>query len=122
MFNDPQWVDVEVSGEISGEKYFGRFLVKPFLTHAERADAVRLSETYARGIVDDIYERDFLRNLAFLKFYIVKTDVAWWKDGLDFYDHDPITKLSEIIGEMRKKILDRNKKEVEAPVVEEKKS
>lgn len=101
MINTPKWVDVEVEGEQSKQKYFGRFKLKPYLNHAERADAIRMAERYSVGIVDNKEQRQFLATLAFLGMHITETDAKWWvNSGLDLIDESPIwaivNKLSEV--------------------------
>jgi hypothetical protein len=112
-FNEPKWVEVSTEGEFSGKKYFGRFCLKPYLTHGERADAVRLAEMYYRGIQQDSAQKMFLTSLAFLKFHVVETDAEWWKtqDGLSMVDESPVYKLLEELN----KIQNVGKKKEEAP-------
>ena len=94
ILNDAQWIEVSTEGEATKHKYIGRFKIKPFLTHREKADAIRLAERNCRGIVEDLNNIQFQRLLAFLKFYIVEVDADWWKnDGLDLYDESPIYEL-----------------------------
>lgn len=104
MRNEPQWVDVDVEGEFTGEKYFGRFLLKPYLTNGERADAGRLAEMYFRGIKEDTAMRLFLTTLAFLKFHVQETDASWWEngEGLEIQDESPVYKLAEKLQEVQK--------------------
>lgn len=99
MFNDPKWVDLKAEGEFTKREYFGRFCLKPFLTIKERADAVRLSELYYRGINESAEQRMFLTVLAFLKFHIVDTDATWWKDedGLNMVDENPVYELYKLL-------------------------
>jgi len=100
ILNESVWVDVECQGENTKQTFVGRFKIKPFLTHMERADAVRLAERYSRGILDDDAQKTFLRLLAFLKFYIVEADADWWtNDGTDLVDEVPIY---ELISKLRK--------------------
>lgn len=95
MFNDSVWVDVQAKGEYTQREYFGRFRIKPYLTHKERADAVRLAEMYFRGINESVEQRQFLTALAFLKFHVVESDADWWNDesGLGLYDEAPVNEL-----------------------------
>jgi hypothetical protein len=65
--NDPVWIDMEVVGELTGEKYFGRFQIKRYLTNRERGDAVRFAETLCRGIENDANMRTLLTTSAFLE-------------------------------------------------------
>lgn len=102
---DSQWTEVNVDGETTQKKYFGKFEVKPFLTHGERAAAVRLAEKYMIGIETTVDQRAFLTTLAFLKFHIVTVDadVKWWtNDGLDLHDEAPIYALSEEVKKMQR--------------------
>lgn len=101
--NEPRWVELNTVGETTGESYFGRFSVKPYLQHNERADAVRLAERYCRGIDTAQTQRMFLTTLAFLKFHVLETDAEWWQeDGLSLLDEEPIYKLAELLGEIQK--------------------
>jgi len=105
MFNDTEWVEVDATGEHTNTKYVGRFCVKPFLTHGERADAVRLAEMYSRGIFNDPMQRGFLTTLAFLKFHVEEADADWWdSDGLSMHDEAPVYALSGEIGKLQRKI------------------
>ena len=100
--NEPKWMDCEAEGENTKFKYFGRFSLKPFLTHAEKSDAVRLAEKYCRGIENAQQQRLFLTTLAFLKFHVVEFEADWWKeDGLDLYDEEPVYVLAEILAEVQ---------------------
>ena len=101
--NEPKWIDVEATGEVTKHKYMGRFKLKPYLTLGERADAVRLAENYCRGIVTAIDQRDFLTTLAFLNFHVVETDADWWKDEKKFQllDEAPVYSLSRKVRELQ---------------------
>ena len=101
MIKKEQWVDVDVVGETTEERYIGRFLIKPYLKHEERADAVRLYEKLTRGIDKTDIEKQFLYILAFIQFHIVTPDAPWWTGGLDLYDESPIYELSNKIQEVR---------------------
>lgn len=102
MFNKNTWIEIDCEGEASKQRYFGRFEVKPFLVHKERADAARLAEVYCRGIREDVSERAFLTSLAFVKMHIVSSDASWWKeDGLDLVDEAPIYEIIKKINELQ---------------------
>jgi hypothetical protein len=101
MNNTPKWIDIDVVGEVTKQKLFGRFCLKPYLTHGERADAVRLSETMFRGINETVDQRKFMSILAFLSLHITETDAKWWtNNGIDLFDESPVyaivAKLAEI--------------------------
>lgn len=102
--NEPKWVDVKAKGERTGEEFFGRFNVKPYLTHGEVNDVMRLAELYNRGIMTDPDQRAFNVTLAYLKFHIVATDAAWWteKGGLDLIDANPVYAISAAIRTVQK--------------------
>ena len=109
--NEPVWIDMECTGT-SGEKYFGRFQVKRYLTHKERAEAVRLSETLCRGITDDVNMRAFLTTAAFLSVHITEVDAKWWGDrGLDLVDEEPIWELAKKIREVQRPATDDKKEQ-----------
>ena len=99
MKNEPIWIDVDVTGELTGEKYFGRFSIKRYLTHTERSEAVRLAETLMRGIQQDVNFRTLLSSIAFLNVHIVESDAKWWTGedvkGLDLLDEAPIWAISK---------------------------
>lgn len=111
--NASQWRDVEVEGEFTKTKYFGRFRLKPYLTHGDRADVARLAELYNRGISTDAAQRAFNMTLAFLKFHIVETDAPWWteKGGLDLYDEAPIYALAERVRDVQKPLEEQTNPE-----------
>lgn len=111
--NDPQWRDVEIEGDFTGKKYFGRFLIKPFLTNGERADVSRLAEMYNRGLSSDGNQKAFNMTMAFLKFHIVESDATWWTDkgGLDLYDESPIFAIAEKVREVQKPAEKKEEKE-----------
>jgi hypothetical protein len=123
MFNEPEWVDVKSKGEKTGQEYFGRFRMKPFLNLAERADAVRLSELYSRGIYQEPAVRGLLMTVAFLKMHIVETDATWWKeqDGLTCLDEEPVFAIANKLQELQNKVSGKDKKEekVDLPPVKE---
>lgn len=103
ILNDPKWVDMEAVGEFTGHKYFGRFRIKPYLTHAERSDVARLAEMYNRGISSDSSQKGFNLTLAFLKFHIVESDASWWTEngGLDMMDEAPIYALAKSVRDVQ---------------------
>lgn len=101
--NEPVWTDLECVGEQTGEKYFGRFQVKRYLTHRERGEAVRLAETLCRGIETTIEHRTLLTTIAFLSSHIIESDAKWWGDrGLDLLDEQPIWELAKKIRELQR--------------------
>jgi len=120
---EPRWIEVNCDGEtVPGSKYVGQFLVKPFLTHGERAAAVRLAEKYMIGIETTFDQRSFLTTLAFLKYHIVEVDskVTWWKeDGLGLSDEAPIYAMAEELKKIQKP--EAPTPAPEAPKAEEKK-
>lgn len=124
MKNEPIWIDVDVTGEMTGTKYFGRFSIKRYLTHIERGEAVRLAETLMRGIQQDINFRTLLSTIAFLNVHIVETDAKWWAGdgtkGLDLLDEAPVWELSKQLYEVQKP-SDEDKGEAEKVVEEPKK-
>ena len=106
IFNEPKWVILDSKGEFTDQVYSGNFLMKPYLTHAEKADAARLAEIYCRGITRNEGLVSFLTTLAYLKFYIIETDAKWWEDkydnnGLSAHDEQPVWDLSDKLGEIR---------------------
>ena len=106
---EPRWVEVKCKGEITGAEFFGRFSVKPYLTHKERADAIRLGELLSRGI-EDKNQRLFHLTLAFLAFHVAETDAAWWKlddkddacKGLGLCDEEPVWAISAEVRKLQK--------------------
>jgi len=106
MFNDPRWVEVKSTGEQTGQEFFGKFKLKPFLKHKERADAVRLAEAYSLGINRTDDQRLFLTTLAFLKFHVVETDADWWNEGsgLDLLDEDPVFEVARQLNKIQEEI------------------
>lgn len=113
MLNEPRLVDVKVEGEETGMEYTGKFHIKPFLEHGERADAVRLAESYALGI-NTQDQRNFLLTLALLKFHVVKADASWWDEGfgLKMLDESPVWKLAEEVEGIRDEINPKRKKKI----------
>ena len=106
--NLPEWIDVTCVGESTGEKFFGRFEIKKFLTHKEKTEAVRLAETLSRGIEQDFAYKTFLTTLAFLHYHVLKSEANWWKKGdgdifgMDLFDEEPIWALGRKIKELQK--------------------
>jgi hypothetical protein len=99
--NEAKWVDVTCEGEVTGHKYFGRFMLKPYATLGEKEDISRTASQWARGI-DDTLQKGLITTRAFLKFHILDTDAKWWKeseDGKNLYDEAPIYAL---VTELRK--------------------
>jgi hypothetical protein len=109
---EPVWKTLESVGEATKEKYFGRFLIRPFLKHRDRADAVRLTELYARGIIEDRMQRSFLMTVAFLKHHVVDFKEAdWWKDddgmfGLNIEDEQPIWDMWDLVVAVQKEVTE----------------
>ncbi|MEM4379069.1 MAG: hypothetical protein QXL01_00080 [Thermoplasmatales archaeon] len=113
---EPKWVEVDCVGETPIKlKYFGRFLVKPYLSHRERSAAIQLAEKYMIGINTSIEQQAFLSTLAFLKIHIQDMDDAakkWWgDDGLDLIDERPITQLAEQIKKIQQPGEEEKKEE-----------
>lgn len=106
--NELVWVEVDIKGE-DGVHYFGRFSVKKYLTHRDRAEAVRSAELLCRGIQQDINFRAFLSTVAFLNIHVKETDAKWWtKDeegdicGMNLTDESPVWELASKIKEAQK--------------------
>jgi hypothetical protein len=100
--NEPIWIEVNCEGTTSGEKYFGRFRVKKYLTHKERAECVRAAEVMCRGITQNLNFRALLSTIAFINTHVLESDAKWWKGedgmkGLDLIDEDPIWELAALI-------------------------
>jgi hypothetical protein len=115
MSNETNWIDVDVKGEITDQHFFGRFEVKKYLTHKEKADSTRIAEMLCRGIEKNIEIYTFLSTLAFLNSHIKSTDASWWKKdeatgiaGMDMNDESPVWEIS-------KKILELQKPKTETP-------
>lgn len=103
MLNEAKWLELDMVSVVSGHKYFGRFLMKPYLTLSERADASRLANQYTRGL-DPKNEIDrplwaSLRFAAFLKYHILDTDADWWPkdDPSKIYDEDLAYQLINLV-------------------------
>lgn len=101
MDNSPRWIEIDIKGETTGHSYFGRFAVKPFLTHGERADAQRIADRYTSGM-EQTEVKNLLRVIAFLTIHIKEADAAWWKNnGLDLMDEAPIYEIAKKLDEIR---------------------
>ena len=123
--NDPQWVDVKAEGENTGQEYFGRFCLKPFLTHEERTDAIRLAEMYCRGIRDDVQQRAFMTTQAFLKFHVVETDARWWDDetgATKILDESPVYEIAQKVKDVQDSLKPKKAQETPAPTESEEKA
>jgi hypothetical protein len=111
---EPQWHDIDCVGENTGTKYFGKFSIKPFLTHSERSEAFRLASKLSLGITDPghLY---FLNTMAYLKYHIVDTDAQWWKssEGLELMDELPIYTLSDKVIEIQAALNPELKKKLD---------
>lgn len=124
---DLKWLDLEnCVGEETGDVYTGSFLIKPFLTLAEKNDAARLAGRLTNGIFDeDLFT--LYQNIAWLKFHIKDTkDADWWgKDytndkenssrgdlrgfaALELYDAKPISDLSALVAGLKKRSSSRS--------------
>ena len=101
MINAPKWVDVEVDGERTKQKYFGRFCVKPYLTLGERRDAQVLADKYCYGLGNED-QRILYSTLAFLAIHITETDAKWWApNGLDLLDESPVWAIANKLYELQ---------------------
>lgn len=104
--NEPVWIEVNCEGE-SGIKYFGRFRIKKYLTHKERAESVRVAEVLSRGITQDLNFRTLLATIAFVNQHILETDATWWQGdegmkGADMIDENPIWEMASQISKAQK--------------------
>ena len=105
--NDPQWIEVDVVGETTKRKYFGKFYVKPYLTLREQSDAEQLAGLYTRGLPDTPL-KDILWAVGKLKFHIIKFEADWWKgasdgvgEGLELFEASPVHKLVTLVNAMQ---------------------
>ena len=101
------WIDVDCTGK-SGQKYFGRFRIKKYLTHKERSESVRVAETLCRGITQDIQMRMFLATVAFVNTHVIESDAKWWTaddsgtKGMSLVDEEPVWEIANKINELQK--------------------
>jgi hypothetical protein len=113
---ESRWVEIDVVGETTKKRYFGRIELKPFLTHREKAEAVKLAEKYMIGIEVSLEFRSFLTTLAFLSLHIVNLDAeskGWWgEDGLSLLDESPIYATTEALKKLQ--FPEEAKKELDA--------
>lgn len=101
MLSNPIWVEVDCVGEDTQTKYFGKFLVRPFLTIKEKTEVNKTFGKYSLGVPfsennDQLDTRFFLNTLAFFKVAVVESDCDWWKGdepGMDLLDVEPIFTL-----------------------------
>jgi len=116
---ESRWVEIDVEGESTKKRYFGRIELKPFLTHREKAEAVKLAEKYMIGIEVSYEFRAFLTTLAFLSLHIVNLESdakSWWQDdGLSLLDESPVYAIAEALKKIQnpeepKKESDTDKK------------
>jgi hypothetical protein len=102
------WLDLGegVIGEFTKTKYFGRFLIKPFLSNEEKTDVSRIATVYNRGI-DDPDRRMFTLTVAFLKMHVQETDAAWWseKAGNDLLDESPIYGIAKLVNQAQTTVV-----------------
>lgn len=98
MSLEPRWVDIDVTADedgATGQRYTGRFCIKPFLTLREQGEAQVHANKITHGvdITTDIGSNLYF--LAWLKFYIKETEnCSWWvNDGLDLLDVAPVDAL-----------------------------
>lgn len=103
IINEPKWIEIDLEGDETGERYSGKFLIKPFLTTAEQGDADRLASRYTMGInAGNSSIFDYLWYMGKLKFHIVEHKAEWWKDdGLDMIDKNIGYKIAEEVGILR---------------------
>lgn len=105
MLSDDIWVEIETTGEVTGTKYFGKFLIKPFLTHSERSEAYKLATKNCLGLEDAAPHRILLTTMSFLKYHIKEADAnaKWWSaaNGHDLFDEAPVYALSDKVGEIQ---------------------
>jgi hypothetical protein len=99
--NTPKWIEVDVQGETTKTPYFGRFLVKPFLTHGERADAQRLADRYTVGMEEGDL-KNLMRMISFLSLHIQDNQAPWWAErGLNLVDEAPLYEIAKKLDELR---------------------
>jgi hypothetical protein len=111
--NDPVYVTLDgCVGKVTGTNYAeGQFLLKPFLTHKEKADTIRLTELLLRNIERNQDAIMFYSAIAQLAFHIVEFP-SWWTDrGLDLYDSEPVWALLEKVSEIQNPNKDKKDEE-----------
>jgi hypothetical protein len=101
--NEAAWIEVDCVGETTGYRYTGRFLVKPFVSIKEQAEAVRDGEALARGIEYDGFMRLLLQNCTVVNRHVVETQAQWWSKQAweNLLDDTPINELAKKIKELR---------------------
>ena len=118
--NDGVWVNLHSLGETSSH-YHGKFRLKPYLTHGEKGDAQRLSESFCSGITDPA-ERYFFILLAYSKFHVIESkDAEWWneEDLLSGLDQEPIFEIFRLLGQARKAVKNEDGYNLESPSIED---
>ena len=106
MLTEPRWIEMKCTGETTGTEYFGKFRVKPFLSHKERTQAFAMAEGKLLGIQDNLGHKSFVTALSFLQFYIVDAEADWWKKekGEDLADEEPIYVLAAKVKEIQESL------------------
>ena len=118
--NEPIYVTLDgCKGALTGADYAeGQFLIKPYLTHREKNDVLRLTELLLQKIERNQDAILFYSAIAQLAFHIVEAP-SWWGDkGLDLVDTEPVWALMQEIYKLQSpKASDKEEKKdaVETP-------
>jgi hypothetical protein len=118
--NEGVWVNLHSLGQ-SEAHYNGKFLLKPWLTHGEKADGQRLAERYNMGI-ETPAERYFYTMLAYTKFHVLEAQEAdWWDidNLLEGIDQEPIYELWNLLGGARNAAKGKKDAELESISIQE---
>jgi len=105
--NSPVWIEVDVQGDMTGERYTGKFCVKKYLTQEERGAQARSTDERNYGIVEDIGQKAFNSLLSQAEAHVVEaTDAPWWKKDpkgrvAGLLDDTPVNEIMKKVRELQ---------------------
>ena len=101
MNNDIRFLDVDVIGEVTGERYQGTFEVRPFMTTRAKAEYSRVLNREAKGLLRDIGPNlEVFRKILEPHLDQEKIDVASRAAIQTFGVSDPVVDEIAIIAEL----------------------
>ena len=96
-----RFIEIDVYGENTGERYFGQIEVKLYLTNTEKAEMARKTSKLISGIDLRHEMASTIQLIANLDAHI-KTKPEWWgEDGMSMEDNEPIYAVSKKLREVQ---------------------
>lgn len=117
---------ISVEGDKTGEKFFGEFKAKPFLSHGDELYRDRLRKEYL-GPSPEASSQEAIERAEILSQLAVRLQDApkWWKEArncLDLYDSNVVFEVFSGVAKIAQEAMENVKKKADAVTPELQKS